>query len=83
MDSWKGRVQVVNHTRLPKSWLEVREVSDLPGYTEGRGIALVREQNRAWRINSPLIRRGIFQVGIMEVTSQDPFGIFRLTRPLS
>ncbi len=76
----EGRVQVVNRTRLPKSWLEVREVSDLPGYTEGRGIALVREQNRAWRINSPLVRRGIFQVGVMEVTSQDPFGIFRLTR---
>ena len=76
----EGRVQVINRNRLPKSWLEVREVSDLPGYTEGRGIGLVRDQSRAWRIESTLVRRGIFQVGVMEVTSQDPFGIFRLTR---
>ena len=76
----EGRVQVINRNRLPKSWLEVREVSDLPGYTEGRGIGLVRDQSRAWRVETSLARRGLFKVGQMEVTSQDPFGIFRLNR---
>ena len=76
----EGRVQVVNLNRLPKSWLEVREVSDLPGYSAGRGIGLVRDQSRAWRVETHLPRRGLFQVGQVEVTSQDPFGLFRLTR---
>ena len=27
----EGQVQVVNRFRFPKSWLEVREVTDIPG----------------------------------------------------
>ena len=76
----EGQIQVVNRLRLPKSWLEVKEVSDLPGYTTGRGIALVRDQSRAWRIETYLARRGVYQTGQIEVTGQDPFGLFRLRR---
>ncbi len=76
----EGRIQVVNRLRLPKSWLEVKELSDLPGYTAGRGIALVKDQSRSWRIETYLARRGVFQTGQIEVTSQDPFGLFRLSR---
>ena len=76
----EGQVQVVNRFRFPKSWLEVREVSDIPGYTTGRGIALVRDQSRSWRIETYLARRGVFNTGRIEVTSQDPFGLFRLRR---
>jgi uncharacterized protein (DUF58 family) len=76
----EGQVRVINRNRLPKSWLEVKEVSDLPGYTTGRGIGLVRDQSRTWRIETYLPRRGVYQVGQIEVTSQDPFGLFRLSR---
>lgn len=75
-----GQIQVVNRFRFPKSWLEVREVTDIPGYTTGRGIAMVRDQARSWRIETYLARRGVFNTGIVEVTSQDPFGLFRLRR---
>ena len=75
-----GQLQVINRNRLPKSWLEVTEVSDLPGYAAGRGIGLVRDQSRSWRIETYLARRGIYQTGQVEVTSQDPFGLFRLSR---
>ncbi len=76
----EGQVQVVNRFRFPKSWLEVKEVSDIPGYTTGRGIAMVRDQSRSWRIETYLARRGVFRTGQIEVTSQDPFGLFRLNR---
>ena len=75
-----GQIRAVNRWRLPKSWLEVREVSDLPGYTTGRGIALVRDQSRSWRVECYLSRRGVFHTGQIEVVSQDPFGLFRLRR---
>ena len=76
----EGQVQVANRFRFPKSWLEVRELSDIPGYTTGRGIAMVRDQARSWRIQTYLARRGVFETGRVEVTSQDPFGLFRLSR---
>ncbi len=75
-----GRLQVINRNRMPKSWLEVTEVSDLPGYTSGRGIGLVKNQQRSWRIESYLARRGIYHTGQVEVRSQDPFGLFRMSR---
>ena len=76
----EGWVQVENRTRFPKSWLEVVEVTDLPVESAGRGVALVREQSRAWKIETHLTRRGVFNTGQVEVVSQDPFGMFRLRR---
>ena len=75
-----GQMTILNRNRLPKSWLEVTEVSDLPGYAAGRGVGLVRDQQRTWRVETPLLRRGLFQTGQVRVTSQDPFGLFRLSR---
>ena len=76
----EGQVQIINRTRAPKSWLEVTEVTDLPDHSAGRGVAMVREQRRAWRIETYLSRRGVFESGLIEVVSQDPFGLFRLRR---
>ena len=75
-----GEMRIINRNRLPKSWLEVTEVSDLPGYAGGRAVGLVRDQSRAWRVATYLSRRGLFQTGQVQVTSQDPFGMFKLAR---
>ena len=45
----EGRITIFNRNRMPKSWLEVVEYSDLPGDSTGRGVALVRDQRRTWR----------------------------------
>ena len=76
----EGRIRVVNKNKLPKSWLEVVEFTDLPGYSTGRGVALVGDQSRTWRTETYLSKRGRFNVGQVEVTSQDPLGVFRLKR---
>ena len=76
----EGRVRFRNRNRLPKSWLEVVEATDLPDPTSGRGLAMVRDQVRAWRTETYLRRRGVFTTGQMDVTSQDPFGMFQLRR---
>ena len=75
-----GRVSIVNRTRLPKSWLEVAEATGPSADTSGRGLALVREQVRSWRIRTYLAKRGVFRSGQVRVVSQDPFGLFRLHR---
>ena len=76
----EGRVYITNRTRLPKSWLEVVEYSDLPDYSTGRGLAMVRDQARTWRVQTYLSRRGVYHTGQVDVISQDPFGLFRLKR---
>ena len=76
----EGLVQVVNRTGLPKSWIEVVEVTDLPVESAGRGVAFIKDQSRTWKIETYLTRRGVFHTGQVEVVSQDPFGLFRLKR---
>ena len=75
-----GQVSIINHTRMPKSWLEVAEATGPSAKTSGRGLALVREQVRSWRIRTYLAKRGVFRTGMVRVVSQDPFGLFRLHR---
>lgn len=76
----EGAIRLSNRIRIPKSWLEVVEVTDLPDPSQGRGVALVKDQVRAWRTEIYLSRRGVYQTGQVEVTSQDSFGLFRLSR---
>ena len=75
-----GQVSIVNHTRMPKSWLEVAEATGPSADSSGRGLALVREQVRSWRISTYLAKRGVYRSGIVKLVSQDPFGLFRLRR---
>jgi uncharacterized protein (DUF58 family) len=75
-----GQVSIVNRTRLPKSWLEVAEATGLSANTSGRGLALVKEQVRSWRIQTYLAKRGVYRSGQVRLLSQDPFGLFRFRR---
>ena len=75
-----GQVSIVNHTRMPKSWLEVAEATGPSADSSGRGLALVREQVRSLRRNTYLAKRGVYRSGIVKLVSQDPFGLFRLRR---
>ncbi len=78
----EGQIRLVNRTLVPKAWLEVVEVSDLPDMPEGRVLSMLRKQARTWRYDTPLSRRGIYQIGQVELTSRDPFGLFHLRRRL-
>jgi len=75
-----GQVSIVNRTRLPKSWLEVAEATGPSANTSGRGLALIGEQVRSWRIRTYLAKRGVYRSGQVRLVSQDPFGLFRLSR---
>ena len=79
----EGRVAVTNRTVIPKSWLEVTElVNDVPE-PGGRGLSLDRRQTRGWRIETYLARRGLYEGGHVRITSQDPFGLFRMGKDFS
>ena len=75
-----GQVSITNRTMLPKSWLEVAEATGPSANISGRGLALVREQQRIWKIQTYLAKRGVYRSGQVQLVSQDPFGLFRLRR---
>lgn len=78
-DYLEGQIQLINRTRMPKSWLEIAEDTDLPD-PGGRVIALVRGQRRSFRIATYLSRRGVYRTGRLRVTARDPFGLLQLSR---
>ena len=75
-----GHVSITNRSMLPKSWLEVVEATGPAANTGGRGLALVGEQVRTWRVETYLAKRGVYRSGQVRLVSQDPFGLFRLRR---
>ena len=72
---------VRNTSLLPKLWLEARDFSDLPGHRPSRVISsLGPRRSRGWTVRTLCHRRGRYQLGPVELTSGDAFGLFRMTR---
>ena len=75
--------EVVNRSRLPKLWLEIRDHSTLPGHHPSRVVAsLGGRKTHAWYVRTPCYRRGRYLLGPLTVRSGDPLGIFELSRTL-
>ncbi|MFH1140674.1 MAG: DUF58 domain-containing protein [Chloroflexota bacterium] len=74
------RITVRNRGWLPKSWLEVVDLSDIQEHHPGRTISLARNSFRSWRTNTPAKRRGAYNLGPLRIATSDPFGLFNLER---
>ncbi len=73
-------LEVRNRGIFPKLWVEVNDpCGDLPQQAR-RVIVVPARGKRNWVAEIELTRRGLFDWGPVEVTSTDPFGIFRRTR---
>lgn len=79
-NDFEERITVVNRGWFTKLWLEVDDLSDLPGHKAARVISLGPRARRSWRTVSPCTRRGLYTVGPVRVTSGDLFGLFRRSR---
>ncbi len=77
---FEERITVANRTWLTKLWLEVEDLSDLPGHQARRVISLGPRSTRTWRSASECTRRGLFSVGPVRVTTSDLLGLFRRSR---
>ncbi len=74
------RITVRNASFLPKPWLEVTDLTDIPGHHTGQVIGLPSKGFRSWRTRTVSRRRGVFNLGPLRIATGDPFGIFRLER---
>jgi uncharacterized protein (DUF58 family) len=77
---FEERITVRNRSWFPKIWLEVDDHSEMPGHSARRVITVPAKATRTWRVRSTITRRGLYSVGPVEITTGDPFGLFRHTR---
>ena len=77
---YEERITVRNRSWFPKIWLEIDDPSEMPGHVAKRVITLGARGSKTWRVKSAIRRRGLYGIGPVEVTTGDPFGMFKHTR---
>jgi uncharacterized protein (DUF58 family) len=77
------RLAIYNRGLLPKLWLEVRDYSTLPKHQVSRVISpLGSRRTHAWTVKTRCLHRGRFTLGPLTISSGDPFGLFKTSRPV-
>jgi len=73
--------KLANLSRLPKLWVEVHDLSTLPGHAASRVVGLLgSHQWRGWRVRTVCTQRGRYALGPLVVSSGDPLGVYQLRR---
>ncbi len=76
----EARVHLSNRAFYTKLWLEVEDLTDMPGGPARTVVSLPARGQRDWEATVPCARRGAFSMGPVRVTTGDPFGLFRFSR---
>ncbi|MDP6071040.1 MAG: DUF58 domain-containing protein [SAR202 cluster bacterium] len=79
-DEVEERLTIRNRSKVPKQLLEVEDLSDIPGYSNGRAVTLTAGGFRSWLSLAPARKRGIYTLGPVRVSNTDAFGLFRRER---
>lgn len=81
--SIEERFNVTNTAIIPKLWLEVKDLSDLPGHRASHIVpALGARGTFRWEARTVCTSRGEFRLGPMILMSGDPFGLFAIPRSI-
>jgi uncharacterized protein (DUF58 family) len=79
-DDVEERLTIRNLSKIPKAVLEVEDLSDMPGYSNGMAVTLSSGAFRSWLSMAPARKRGIYTLGPVRVSNTDAFGLFRQER---
>jgi len=78
---FEERFEVVNPSRFPRLWIEVRDESSLPDAAGSHVLTLVGgRESRTYLARTRLVERGVFPLGPTVLTSGDLFGMFPVSR---
>lgn len=70
---------VRNGSRLGKLWVELLDLSTLPGHDPGRVVSVPGRKAVEWETQTVCVRRGRFHLGPISIRSGDPLGLFTNT----
>lgn len=72
----REEITFLNHSRIPKLWVEIEDESTLPGHHAGRVVSTPGRGSTSWEIVTTATRRGKYRLGPFMATGGDPFGLF-------
>ena len=74
---FEERFEVQNLNRFPRLWMEIRDLSTLPGADGSRVLTMLRgRQVRSYLARVRLVKRGVFPLGPTVIATGDLFGLF-------
>lgn len=77
------RFMAISTGLIPKLWIEIHDVGNLPGHPVGRVLSAMAPRVRyTWTVRSLARLRGRFRLGPLILASGDPFGLFLFHRQL-
>jgi uncharacterized protein (DUF58 family) len=78
---FEERFEVINNSRIPRLWIEVRDESSLPGSRGSQVLSMIGgRERRTYLVRTRLMQRGVFPLGPTELESGDLFGLFKVNR---
>lgn len=69
-------IVVDNRSRIGKLWLEVRDLSTLPGHAASRAVQVPGKSSRSWTVTTVCAKRGRYRTGPVVIRGGDPLGLF-------
>ena len=75
-ERYAREIMVENTSRFPRLFIKVGEFTDIPGYQNERFLNLKSRETRSWSTTLTCTHRGEFTMGMVTITSGDPFGFF-------
>jgi len=76
-DTLEGSIYVCNESPLPSGWIEIVQVSDMPGDVCGGAAELPPRGWEAWKAERFCCARGVYTIGPLVARGSDPLGLFR------
>jgi uncharacterized protein (DUF58 family) len=81
---FEEQFDILNGSRFPLFWLELRDESPLPGSKGEYVLNLIKGKNmRSFLLRTRLYQRGVYQLGPVSLAFGDIFGLFRGTRTIT
>ena len=81
---FEEQFDILNASRFPVFWLELRDESPLPGSQGGYVLNLIKGKDiRSFLLRTRLYQRGVFQLGPISLAYGDIFGLFRGNRKIA
>ncbi len=81
---FEEELKLTNQSLIPELWVEVRDLSTLPGHYASRVLGQVGGARwRGWRARTRCAQRGRFRLGPVEIRSGDPLGIYQKQRRIN
>lgn len=79
-DRLEERFVLTNTSNAPAIWVEVQDLSSMPGYDTSRGTGISGVTSNEWRTQGVCTHRGVYTLGPTRLITGDPFGLYTVTQ---